>query len=455
MFRKATLIIWMLVTMLPLAAQNMSIVGFGKQKKSLIKDIKVPRDREMATFILTTDEKGFTFKANGTTEVKAEEGEGMLTLKVPHKTQYLTVTHPDYGQITWRVPSGSLRKKRIYQAYLQTYDPSKEYKKEKQWVVFKVSPEAAVIYVDSVMARTMNGEAQFYVAVDKKHPYKVISPFYQEVEDTLEVHAEQKLILPVNLQPKYSYLRVKAPIAACRILVDNQEIGYQEAMSGHLAEGTHRLTIFIGTYCCYDAPIAIGAAEKKTVVLTHADLIPRPWKEQARVISPKVPTDTTKAQKADAVNTTTTAVKAPVTIIAPDDETEIVINTETVGHGRWEGKLPEGFYIVNTKKNGEESLVRYLWVENDFPQEMKIGSPQIDKGLLNVHSNVTGAQVYVNDSLKGSTPCIIENLPAGKTFTVRLEMPEYKKVERKVLVLGNDMVDVELIMKKKRRYDHQ
>lgn len=449
------LIIGMLVSMLPMAAQNMSIVRFGKQKKSLIKDIKVSRDLKMATFILTTDEKGFTFKADGTTEVKAEEGEGMLTLKVPHKTHYITVTHPDYGQLTWRVPSGSLRKKKIYQAYLQTYNPDKEYKKEKQWVVFKVSPETAVVYVDSVMTRTMNGEAQFYVTVDRKHPYKVISPFYQDMEDSLVVHAEQKLILPVNLQPKYSYLKVKAPVAACRILVDNQMIGYQEAVSGHLTEGTHRLTVFIGSYCCYDAPVAIGAAEKKTVELTHSDLIPRPWKEGARMISSELPTDTAATKKGIIAGTGTSGVKAPVKIIAHDADTEILLNRELIARGKWEGTLPEGFYVVNTRKDGGESLVRYLWVENDFPQELKIGSPQIDFGLLNIHSNVTGAKVFVNDSLMGTTPCIVENLPAGKTFMVRLEMPDYKKVEQKVLVLGNDMVDVELTMKKKRRYDHQ
>jgi hypothetical protein len=90
-------------------------------------------------------------------------------------------------------------------------------------------------------------------------------------------------------------------------------------------------------------------------------------------------------------------------------------------------------------------------VNDEFPKEIKTGAPQVDYGFLNIHSNVMGANVFVNDSLMGFTPCIVENQPAGKTCLIRLEKAEYKPVEQTVVVLGNDMVDVELIMK--RRHD--
>ncbi|MBR7125291.1 MAG: hypothetical protein IKC86_01620 [Prevotella sp.] len=97
--------------MLPAVAQDMSIVGFAKQKHSPLSSIKIKKDKKQATLLLTTDKKGFKFKADGQTDVVAEEGDGILTLKVPHKTQFLTITHPDYGQYTWRVPGKSLRKR--------------------------------------------------------------------------------------------------------------------------------------------------------------------------------------------------------------------------------------------------------------------------------------------------------------------------------------------------------
>ena len=144
--------------LLPLPAQDMSIVGFGRQKESLVHNLKVKKDKQHAVLLLTTDEKGFTFKADGKTDVQAEEGEGVLTLKVPHKTQFLTISHQDYGQLTWRVPGKSLRKKKTYHAYLQTYNPDKEYKLQKQWVVFQVIPENAIIHVDSAQVNVMDGK---------------------------------------------------------------------------------------------------------------------------------------------------------------------------------------------------------------------------------------------------------------------------------------------------------
>lgn len=452
MDRKLTIVWIMLMTVLPMVAQNMSIEGFARQGDSMLSQLKVKKDKQQATFLLTTGETGFTFKADGQTEVQAEEGEGLLTLKVPDKTRFLTITHADYGQLTWRAPDKGLRKKKIYHAYLQTYNPDKEYKMQKQWVVFQVSPRDAIVQVDdSLLTRIRQGRAQYYLPLGK-HPYKVESPFYETVEDTLELTETEKLLLPVNLQPVYSYLTVKTPFEACRIFLDNKLIGRHEAVSSHLAAGSHRLSVFIDSLCYYDAPVTIGTAEKKVVELATADLQQKSWRQQTRLVS--IAADTT-SQAVAATDTTkamaqTARIQAPVTIKAPDNDTEIWLNREMMGYGSWEGMLDEGYYIINTQKDGQESATRYLWVTDEFPKEINVGTPQVDMGFLNVHCNVAGADVYINDSLMGKTPCIVENLPAGKACKVRLELAMYKPAEQKVLILGNDMVDVMMTLRKKK-----
>ncbi|MBQ8989683.1 MAG: PEGA domain-containing protein [Prevotella sp.] len=450
MGRKLTIAWMMLMTVLPMAAQDMSIEGFARQKDSMLGLQKMKKDKKQATLLLTTGETGFTFKADGQTDIEAEEGEGLLTLKVPNKTQFLTITHANYGQLTWRAPDKGLRKKKIYHAYLRTYNPDKEYKLQKQWVVFQVSPRDAIIHVDdSLLTRIRDGKAQYYLPIGK-HPYMVESPFYESVEDTLELTDIEKLVLPVNLQPVYSYLTVKTPFEACRIFLDNRPIGRREAVSSHLSAGSYRLSVFIDSLCYYDAPVAIGAAEKKVVELTASDLRQKPWKPQTRLVS--IEPDTTSQTVADSTVFTaqTTRIKAPVAIKAPDGDTEIWLNREPVGNGSWEGELEEGYYIINTRKDGQESATRHLWITDEFPKEINIGAPQVDFGFLNVHSNVMGADVYVNDSLMGKTPCIVEELPAGKTYRVRLEQAMYKPTEQKVLILGNDMVDVMMTLRKKK-----
>ena len=440
----------MLMTVLPMAAQDMSIEGFARQKKSMLSQQKVKKDKHQATLLLTTGETGFTFKADGQTEVQAEEGEGLLTLKVPHKTRFLTITHADYGQLSWRAPDKGLRKKKIYHAYLRTYNPDKEYKLQKQWVVFLVSPRDAIVHVDdSLLTRIRDGRAQYYLPLGK-HTYRVESPFYETVEDTLELTDTEKLEVPVALQPAYSYLTVKTPLKDCRIFLDNRPIGRHEAVSSHLAAGSYRLSVFVGSLCYYDAPVTIGAAEKKIVELGIADLRQQPWEQQTRLSSMGVDCTSQNPTDSTTIMAQTIRIKAPVTIKAHDGDTEIWLNREPVGHGSWEGELEEGYHIINTRKDGQESGTRYLWVTDEFPKEINVGTPQVDFGFLNVHSNVTGADVYINDSLMGKTPCIVEDLPAGKTYRVRLEQAMYKPLEQKVLILGNDIVDVMMPLRKKK-----
>ena len=63
----------MLITMLPAVAQDMSIVGFAKQKHSPLSSIKIKKDKKQATLLLTTDKKGRGRRRNTDTESAAQD----------------------------------------------------------------------------------------------------------------------------------------------------------------------------------------------------------------------------------------------------------------------------------------------------------------------------------------------------------------------------------------------
>ena len=161
MQKKLLVILLIAVLSLPCVAQKISIGQFKRVKFDLATKKFLPVDKKMATLDLKTDEKGFTFKADGKTAIAAQEGDGKITLLAPHKTAFLLVQHPDYGQLIWKVPGKGLRKKKHYQAVMQTDKPGKEYKLSKQWVVFQVSPENAILQVDSTVALVRNGTAHY------------------------------------------------------------------------------------------------------------------------------------------------------------------------------------------------------------------------------------------------------------------------------------------------------
>lgn len=106
-------VVLMICWVLPSDAQKISIERFKRVKKDLLNKTPLPVDKKQATLDLLTDEKGFTFKADGKIEVQPQEADGKITILTPHKTKFLLVKHPDYGQLTWKVPGKGLKEKAL------------------------------------------------------------------------------------------------------------------------------------------------------------------------------------------------------------------------------------------------------------------------------------------------------------------------------------------------------
>ena len=445
MQRRLLVILLIAVIALPCAAQKISIGQFKRVKFDLATQKLLPVDKKMATLDLKTDEKGFTFKADGKTEIAAQEGDGQITLLAPHKTAFILVKHPEYGQLIWKVPGKGLRKKKHYQAIMQTDKPGKEYKLSKQWVVFQVIPENAILQVDSTVALVRDGTAQFELPLGK-HGYHAEAPFYEELSDSVEVVDSAKLVVPVVLQSVYSYLTVKLPIAEGLIFVDSEPIGKGEATSGHLQPGDHHLIVMQEETCLADTVFNMGVGEKKILALKASDLRARPL--MARAINPQPIEEVKDSTVTDSLAAVPQdSLKAPVTITAPDAETQIWLNREPLAYGKWEGQLGIGFYSVSTVKEGLESKPIFLWVDDTLPKVVDLSLPKASYGVLNIHSNVVGATILINRVEVGVTPCILENLPATVACKILLKKKGYRDAAITVMPVPNDMLNVEINMK--------
>ena len=430
---------------LPCVAQKISIGQFKRVKFDFAKKKMYPVDKKMATLDLKTDEKGFTFKADGKTEIAAQEGDGQITLLAPHKTAFILVKHPEYGQLIWKVPGKGLRKKKHYQAIMQTDKPGKEYKLSKQWVVFQVIPENAILQVDSTVALVRDGTAQFELPLGK-HGYHAEAPFYEELSDSVEVVDSAKLVVPVVLQSVYSYLTVKLPIAEGLIFIDSEPIGKGEATSGHLQPGDHHLIVMQEETCFADTVINMGVGEKKVLALKASDLRARPL--MARAINPQPIEEVKDSTVTDSLAAVPQdSLKALVTITAPDAETQIWLNREPLAYGKWVGQLGIGFYSVSTLKEGLESKPIFLWVDDTLPKVVDLSLPKASYGVLNIHSNVVGATILINRMEVGVTPCILENLPATVACKILLKKKGYRDAAITVMPVPNDMLNVEINMK--------
>lgn len=410
----------------------MRIGDYSRVKASLLKQTKPEVDKKLAIIDLATAQKGFTFTASTAGDapayqkVAAEEGDGVITLKVPHKTRYITVKHPDFGIYTWRVPGKYLRKKRRYRATLFAASDEKEYKLGWQWVLFDVSPSNAVLYVDSSSYLIRDGGKTLRLATGR-HTYRAEAPFYEAVTDTFTLTDTAKVYLTLNLQPSYSYVTVETPWKKADIRIDGQTIGRCTAVSGRLSEGDHKLTVYVRNALYHEESFRVGRSEKKMIEVTGRTVYNRQMKSKEIKAA---------GRKAD------TTVYAPVTLTAADDSTEIWLNREKVGDGQWSGKLKGGYYIVTTRKSGVESEPLKFTIEDETPIELTLSVPETGEGMLNIYSNEEGAEIYVNGKYAGQTPCVVKGLPSSRQCQIVLRKQGHKEVRKKVTPRGNNLQDV-------------
>ena len=162
---RVPVLLFLLLGLLPARAQQMRVEEFEHRSRPLFHRAEVPVDKDFALMDFATEEKGFSFLAGGK-PAEAEEGDGVVTVKLPHRTAYVTVEHPEFGRLVWRVPGGKvLKRHRHYAALLIAYDPTKDYKAPRQWAVFHLDPGDALVQVDSATVPVRGGTAEYLLPV--------------------------------------------------------------------------------------------------------------------------------------------------------------------------------------------------------------------------------------------------------------------------------------------------
>ena len=427
----------------PVMAQRMHVEDFGRYKKPFLHKASFTTDKRQALLDFFTNEKGFQFFVEDA-PVAATEGEGMVTLALPHRTGSLIIKHPVYGQLAWKVPNGVLKKKKHYHAYLHTESLEKEFRQQKQWALISTVPERAIVYVDTVIHPLLDGNLSLYLPLGR-HVCRIESPFYQTLNDTIELTDIVRFEKRYVLQPFYAYLTVETDWPDARICLDGDSLGLQRVETSRLMPGRYRLTVNQGDSLYYEQWLELANAERKVVDLHGIELRPFPQLGQSiemsgfpdEVLADSMASDGLQEQSGQ---------WADVHITAFDADTEIWLNRERVGQGEWRGNLAPGFYAVSSRKEGLDSRTDFFWVDAGKSVELNLISPLADYGLLNVSCDEVDATVFLNGLAIGSAPCVLRNLPVGRTYRVRLGKGR-KAAETLVRLRGNDIVNVKLKLK--------
>ena len=408
-------------------AQQISVGEFEKSSHRMSTESNQPA----ITFY--TAETGFVFQADGEEDLKVKPGLDCISVELPRKTKFIKISHPSYGELYWKIPQ-KLRNRTFYQAYIHTWGPDKKFELTSQWVRFNISPPGAIVQIDSTLTLVRDGLAQFYLPLGTHH-YSVESPFHERVSDSLVLDASGEVRRDIILHPFYSYMEVTNPYAESEIFVDGVYSGTGSSTGKRVAAGMHNIKLrYKGIYVC-DTTVSVGQSEKRAFSLdVDSSAILKGYEAASSLQSSE------ESEKE--------IVTAHVVIYA-DSLSSIMINREPVGVFRWEGDLPEGYYIINSRSAGVESSPTQLWIKDSQPQEIRLYGAANDIGAINVYGNQADAKVYVDGVLCGLTPCVVRGLDAGRSHRIRLEKEGFRPIEQSVHPLGGSVVSVQMNLKKR------
>jgi len=126
-------------------------------------------------------------------------------------------------------------------------------------------------------------------------------------------------------------------------------------------------------------------------------------------------------------------------------------DADVLVNGTLRGKTPLalrdlalGSYTIRVARDGYAEEERTLQLTTRRPTSsttINLRSEKTGPGVLNVQSRPTGARVFVNDQLAGSTPIAIPGLSAGSA-TVRIELDGYKPWTATVRVAAGEQTRV-------------
>ena len=319
---------------------------------------------------------------------------------------------PVYGQLAWKVPDGVLKKKKHYHAYLHTESLEKEFRQQKQWALISTVPEHAIVYVDTVIHPLLDGTLSLYLPLGR-HACRIESPFYQTLNDTIELTDSARFEKRYVLQPFYAYLTVETDWPDARICLDGQPLGMERIETSRLMPGRYRLTVDQGDSLYYEQWLELANAERKVVDLHGIEL--RPFPQPGQTIE---------------------TLGFPNEVLADS----LASDSLQVQPEQWAD------VHITAKKEGLDSRTDFFWVDAGKSVELNLISPLADYGLLNVSCDEVDAAVFLNGLAAGFAPCVLRNLPVGRTYRLRL-VKGRKAAETLVRLKGNDIVNVKLKLK--------
>ena len=312
---------------------------------------------------------------------KTAVGEVKIFLTEGCKT--LIIMHPDYGKLNYAMPltlEGWKTYEMVLMADKDDVAAPKTISLNSNYVIINVTPKDALINVDGKLCT--NGKVN--LTVDEPHHLEVSHKLYHTYE--MEIHASEteKLKYDVNLTPAFGWLKIDSkPESGAIVLIDGERKGMTPFTSDTLPSGEYEVKLMKDMYETGTFTVVVKDSQTQEIEL---------------------PIKPTFSQ----VTVTT------------DSESDIFIDGEKKGKGKWQGRLLEGTHILEARKISHRTTAVKLDVIAGKNESVVIKNPIPIYGALDIQSEPDEAEVYLDGVKIGETPLKKNDVLVGNR-TIRFE----------------------------------
>ena len=405
-----------------LLAQNISVKSFRLLETDLTANtagtMKRDQNNEVSALIkVVTTETGFAFDGGMLGIVGAEQRTGEIWVYVPQKSRKITLSHQKLGVLRDYYYPVPVEAGRTYEMVLTTGKVTTIVQESAggQYLVMTVTPAHAEVSIDDVPVEVADGVVSTLLKYGK-HTYRVSAALHEPTMGQFEI-GNAKKELSVALQPAYGILQIDSDPAGAEVYIDGdyQPAGTTPFTSKWLSPGKHTLQFKMPVYKTRTMEVAVpgnGATQSVEAVL-----------------QPNF---------------------AEVSVSAPG-ESEIYINNELKGVGRWSGRLNAGLYTVEARKASHYSSSQSVEVEAGDKRTVTLSAPTPRYGSLNVNTRPVGATVSVDGTaLTGTTPNIYADILIGE-HTLTVAKPGYAEAEQRITVEEGKVLPVSITLTEKEK----
>ena len=405
--KKFLLVLPFFLMALHINGQNISVSSFKLMENDLTANTTGTMERDQngetaALIKVVTSETGFSFDGGMVGIVKTRQEVGEIWVYVPHGIKKMSIRHPQLGVLRDYYFPISVEKARTYEMVITTgkVQTIVNQSLKKQFVIFSVSPHTATVeFNGEILDLDETGYAEIGVPYGT-YSYRISCPDYHTTAGNLEIKdGGDKPEVTVSLTPNFGWLEVNATpdYHGAIVYVDGKKMGTAPFEKLQMKSGTHRLKIERELYKDYESEIEVKDGQVCSFELSE--------------MTPNF---------------------ANVELVV-DEKSEIWIDGELKGTGKWSGPLEIGDHRVETKQVSHVPSSETVRIMDAEPRVIQLKQPSPLHSSMEITSVPSRAKVFIDGVEVGVTPLVLNDVLIG-TRELAFEKDGYDRHIKRVSV---------------------